>query len=123
MTNPVGRPLKFNSLEELQSQIDKYFDSNKKEDWTITGLAVALTTSRKVLMEYEEKDEYSNTIKEAKQIIEAEYERRAWNGAPPAMSIFALKNMGWRDKSESDITTKGESINPVLVKFIDGKSN
>jgi len=52
----VGRPLKFKTVEELQSNIDAYFEETDKDEWTITGLAMALDTSRRVLLEYEEKD-------------------------------------------------------------------
>ena len=38
---------------------------------TISGLAVALDTSRRTLVNYEEKEEFFHTIKEAKQFIES----------------------------------------------------
>lgn len=119
-SNPVGRPLKFKSLEELQEKIDAYFASTGRqvdkdgkeyfEPVTITGLALALGTSRKVLMEYENKDEYSNTIKEAKLRCENFAERMLYLGKSPTGPIFALKNFSWTDKTETDITSKGEKL-------------
>ena len=103
---PAGRPLKFQSVEELQERIDFYFANTPKEEWTITGLALELDTSRKVLMEYEEKEEFSNTIKRAKCKIENIYELRGWKN-PSSMAIFALKNFDWKDKSESELYGKG----------------
>lgn len=58
----VGRPLKFKNKEELQEKIDEYFNNTPQEEWTITGLAIALDTYRSVLCDYEDKDEFSNTI-------------------------------------------------------------
>lgn len=50
---PAGRPLKFQSVEELEEKIEAYFDETAKDEWTITGLANALGTSRETLMDYE----------------------------------------------------------------------
>ena len=66
----VGRPLKFKTVKELSDKCDEYFKITKKEEWTITGLAIHLDTFRKVLCEYELKDDFSNTIKKAKQRVE-----------------------------------------------------
>jgi hypothetical protein len=74
-TNKVGRPLKFKTVEELQSKIDAYFETTPKEEWTITGLAIALDTFRKVLIDYEsgkydeEDRDFSNTVKMAKHFM------------------------------------------------------
>ena len=107
--HPGGRPLKFATVKELQEQIDDYFNETPKEEWTITGLALALDTSRKVLVEYEGRDEYSNAIKKAKMKVENGYEidlkKHGRSG-----TIFALKNFDWKDKQETDITTGGEKI-------------
>ena len=107
---PVGRPLKFKTVEELDDRVVEYFRGTPKDEWTITGLALALDTSRKVLCEYEDdRPAYSNTIKKAKLMVENGYEidlkKHGRSG-----TIFALKNFDWRDKTETDITSKGESI-------------
>jgi len=76
---------------------------------TISGLAVALDTSRRTLVNYEEKEEFFHTIKEAKQFIESVIEEWAlkwWFN--PTFSIFNLKNnFDWKDKTESENTFKG----------------
>lgn len=97
----VGRPPKWNTPEELQAEIDKYFErcEQTKEPLTITGLALALDTYRDVLMDYQNKDEFSNTVKRAKQRIEHAYEKRLIENGR-AGDIFALKNFGWTDKQE-----------------------
>lgn len=112
------RPTKFNDANELQKKIDKFFSDCKKEGIipTVTGLAVALDTSRKVILDYENycehddklkslddsvKRDISNTIKRAKARIESEYEQQLLSAKNPAGAIFTLKNnYGWVDKQE-----------------------
>lgn len=116
--NSRGRPLNFKTVEELQEKIDNYFNScdEESEPITITGLALALGTTRETLCDYEEKDEYSDTIKTAKLRVQHAYEKRLvrrGNGG----DIFALKNFGWKDKSEVDNTL---NIKSAFVEFGDG---
>ncbi|MCK9371036.1 DNA-packaging protein [Candidatus Dojkabacteria bacterium] len=108
----VGRPLKFKSVEELQAKIDAYFNDTPKDEWTITGLALALDTSRKVLVEYEDKDEFSNAVKKAKLIVENGYEIDL-KKAGRSGTIFALKNFDWRDKTEQDVNVR-ELPQPII---------
>lgn len=116
------KPLKFKTVEELQKKIDDYFESCNEEfePITITGLALALDTSRETICNYEEKAEYFDTIKRAKLRVQHAYEKRLvkrGNGG----DIFALKNFGWVDKTEVDNTLK---VKPVLVEFSDdGQDN
>lgn len=113
-----GRPPKWNSPKELQDLIDEYFyslqddEGNFKKPPTITGLALALGTNRETLCNYEDKDEFFDTIKEAKTKCEQWVEENAMIGkANPTFSIFNLKNnYGWKEKIEQDITTGGEKI-------------
>lgn len=105
-----GRPLKFETVEKLQEAIDDYFNKcNEAEDpITITGLALALDTTRETLCDYEEKDEFSDTVKKAKLKVENSYEKRLikrGNGG----DIFALKNFGWVDRKELT-GANGESL-------------
>lgn len=97
----VGRPPKWNTPEELQKEIDEYFrDCTENQiPLSITGLALALDTTRETLMDYQNDDEFSYTVKRAKLRIENAYEQRLiLNGR--AGDIFALKNFGWKDKQE-----------------------
>ncbi len=122
----AGRPLKFKSAKELQEKIDKYFSDTPKEEWTITGLALALDTSRQTLLEYEgevedreKPKEYVDMIKKAKVMVEHSYEVDLKKSGRTG-TIFALKNMGepWKDKTETDITTKGDKIETLDPKAI-----
>ena len=94
-----GRPLKFQSEEHLQSLIDSYFTSTPKEEWTITGLALALDTSRETLCNYETKEQFFDTVKKAKDMVEHSYEIDLKKSGRTG-TIFALKNFDWKDKSE-----------------------
>lgn len=157
MTHAGGRPLKFQSAEELQKKIDAYFaecdphiiditewvqarDSKgqlKKDEnglnylvevthkikteqipYTVTGLALVLDTSRETLINYEEKEEFFDTIKRAKEKIH-NYLELNLNNPSPTGTIFNLKNnYGWKDKTETDITTNGQDLRPVIVEVI-----
>ena len=101
-----GRPLKFKTRQELIDAIQKYLKDTKQEELTVTGLCLAIGTSRVVLDDYQKRDKYKDIVTEAKLIIENSYElslrRRGRSG-----DIFALKNFGWTDRSESDIKISG----------------
>ena len=121
--NDTGRPLLFKSEKELQSKIDDYFrycDKGKQKhvaskwvEWvvntitvpipyTICGLASYLWTNRQTLINYTNKEEFFDTIKRAKEKIEANMEENAMMGSSNAtISIFSFKNnFGRVDKTE-----------------------
>ena len=101
--NSVGRPLKFKNEKELQKKIDAWLRLCKKDKrpLTITGLALALNTSRDLLIDYENKDEFSYTIKRAKLLCENYAEESLFIGKNVAGAIFNLKNnYGWKEKQE-----------------------
>jgi hypothetical protein len=104
----AGRPLKFETPEELDKKIDAYFELCKKnnEKPMITGLAVYLDTSRETLREYKERPEFVYSIKKALDRCEMAVEKNLLEGkVNPTGSIFVLKNnYGWRDKTEQEMT-------------------
>jgi hypothetical protein len=144
--NTGGRPPFFASAEELQARVDDYFvwvlgesheetrvktdkEGNEEEYtisiWdrvpepiTITGLALHLGfADRQSLNDYEAKVEFSFIIKKARLRVENAYEKALYMKSPTG-AIFALKNMGWKDKQEHDHTTGGESFNlKDMVRF------
>jgi hypothetical protein len=98
----LGRPPVFDSPEQLSIKVDEYFDALSGEPATITGLALFLGfESRQSFYDYEEKEDFSYTIKRARLRIEHEYEKKL-SGNNVAGPIFALKNLSWKDKSEVD---------------------
>lgn len=108
-----GRPLKFQTVEELDKQIEEYFNKTDKSEWTWTGLALHLDTSRETLSNYQEKPEYFDSLKKALLKVENGYEidlkKHGRSG-----TIFALKNFDWKDKQEVEqkTTLKDERIDP-----------
>ena len=114
----TGRPMKFKSNEELKEKIDKYFaDCDEKgKPYTVSGLAVALGTTRRTLLDYEEKDEFFHTIKNAKAKIEAFNEEMLYNkNVSTTGVIFNLKNnYGWKDKQEIEADLSVTKLEDVL---------
>ena len=113
-----GRPPIYKKAENLKCKIIDYFESliydevdddgnlipDKKP--TVTGLALFLGfASRQSMYDYSNKEEFSYIIKRAQMVIEMSYEEKLHSQACTG-SIFALKNMGWSDKTETEITNK-----------------
>lgn len=93
----------------------EYFEDcvQEKQKVTITGLCLHLGfSSRSSLDDYEKRsDEFSYIIKRCRLAVENSYET---NGQ--TIDIFALKNMGWKDKSEMGFTdNEGNDVTPVQI--------
>ncbi len=106
----MGRPRKYNKVEDMQKAIDNYFkecDKNK-DPYTMSGLALALDfDSRQSLLnycDYNDDDDISflDTIKRARARCEANVEKGLLSGKyNPTGAIFNLKNnYNWKDKQE-----------------------
>ena len=108
---PAGRPLKFDSAEQIAKAGDKYFAhcEASEQPVTITGLCIALGTFRDVLCDYESgkyddvDPEFSVTVKSLKIRCENFAEKRLF-GNNPTGAIFALKNYGWSDKQDLNLS-------------------
>ena len=125
MTNKEGRPLAFNSVEELQEAVDHYFEvdaymgegDDRMYAPTMAGLALSCDVDRKTITNYANKDEYFPTIKRARAKIEAHLEQRLYGNSVTGV-IFNLKNnFDWKDKQEinQDHTTGGKPINSWVI--------
>lgn len=80
----------------------------KQIPYTITGLSLALDTSRETLLDYKEREEFSDSIKKAKLRCE-HYNEQMLFSTTPTGTIFNLKNnYGWKDKTEVDNTLHGD---------------
>jgi len=108
----VGQPRKWDSPEELIGLINHYLETTNEEEYTVTGLALALGSSRQGLMDYEKREEFAYIVQEAKLIVENSYELELRKHGRTG-TIFALKNFGWKDKSEV------ESTNTTTLKLED----
>ena len=98
----MGRPRVYDDPEELEKQADLYFEQEQGKP-TVNGLALFLGfASKQSLYDYQENEKFSYPIKRALTMIEAAHEKNLY-GTTVTGSIFALKNMGWKDKTEADI--------------------
>ena len=93
-----GRPALWKDPEDLKKLVREYF--NEEDRPTLSGLAFYLGVDRKTLYNYEDKDEFFHIIKTARDAVACVYEERLLYENQPTGVIFALKNMGWKDKSE-----------------------
>lgn len=142
MTHPGGRPPLYTTVEELKKIVDEYFEwcdnaSKKVVDkdgteyqishpapYTMSGLARRLGMSRETLVQYGKKDGFSDTIKEARAKVEEDVETRMNDKERfTAGLIFNAKNnFGWKDRTETDLTTGGKPI-PILSDVHQDNSN
>ena len=112
----LGRPRKFETVEELQNAVNEYFQSCFEEDengklwqarpFTVTGLSNALDVDRKTLLRYEKEFEepFRHTVKKAKNYIEQYNEERLALNKNAVGIIFNLKNnFGWEDSMTSKL--------------------
>lgn len=113
----AGRPAAYTDPGELEAAIQEYFATLPTgEPLTITGLAYHLGfESRQSLYDYEQKGEFSYMIKRARLRVEMGYEK-ALSGQMCTGSIFALKNMGWKDASRTELTgADGKDLLPINI--------
>lgn len=111
----IGAPRKYKTNEELIEVIEDYFEQNEGK-LTITGLALHLGfESRQSFYDYEKKGDFAYTIKRARMVIEEYYEQALMNKNSGG-AIFALKNFGWKDKSEVDNNHSGELKITRIIK-------
>lgn len=127
---PAGRPVKYETVEELQAIIDAYFAEcnphvemgvffekdkrgkqrrvereymTEQQPYTMAGLAWRVGLSRQGLMEYKAKDQFSDAIKSARSRIEEFNERLLLSGKYATGAIFNLKvNFGYKEHEEEN---------------------
>jgi hypothetical protein len=108
----VGRPCKYETVQQLDAVIIKYWEDLRPEQPpTVTGLALALDMTREGLIHYGEKEEFADTIKKAKQQVEQFNEERLIAGNSVAGVIFNLKNnFNWKDKTEQEVSSTVKTV-------------
>lgn len=111
--------MKYSSPEELERVVDLYFDTCDEQDrpYTVTGLALSLGMTREQLLQYQERVEFQDAIKRAKQRVAAYAEEQLYRkSGQVAGIIFSLKNnFGWKDSFESIHTNV--DMNDLLEKI------
>jgi len=132
----VGKPRTVKTVEDLISLIDDYFKNGVRKKTviigkgdeqetvdipmpTITGLCIHCGyESRQSFYDNEKIPEYSYIIKKARLFIESLYEESLIQGNTTG-AIFALKNMGWIDKTEIASTNHNINTERIPITFKD----
>ena len=130
----LGRPPKYESVEEIKELIQAYFDDceakplldndgnaltdkhgnpvmTPPKPLTITGLALALGfNSRQSLLNYQAKKEFMDTITRAKAMVEQYAETRLFDkdGANGAKFSLANNFEGWKEKQAIEADVKND---------------
>lgn len=93
----------FDTPEQLEHELDEYFNNTPSEEITITGLCLHLGIHKDTLYEYNKRDGYSTLVKMARLKVENAYEKSLRKNGRTG-DIFALKNFGWTDKQEHEVS-------------------
>ncbi len=139
--NKGGRPPFYTSVEEIEEKIEAYFEECEgtvlenssgevvldkygepvivgRKPPTITGLALALGfNSRQALLNYQDRDEFNDTITRAKARVERYAEERLFDKDGANGAKFSLSNnfKGWTEKQKIEADVNSVSINIELV--------
>lgn len=117
-----GRPPKFKSKEQLQKAIDAYFKKCRENKGqfvtktgqvikdvsmpilpTIAGLAYHLKVERQTIYNYEEKDQFFDTITRARDYILSMIENKLANvDGNISGTVFLAQNYGYRTNSKTE---------------------
>jgi|SRR3990167_939027 len=143
---PRGRPTKYDPkyCEEILKYFDiephfetpvvtTYKDGTTKEEVkfipadlpTLAGFAVSIKVHRDTLNKWSEvHKEFSDAIMRAKECQERILVTNGLKGLYNSVfAVFTAKNvLGWRDRSETDITSGGEKINIVFHESLKKKN-
>ena len=118
MTDLGGRPPLFDSPEEFTRIAEAYFAKCDAKDkpYTVNGLALALGMCRQSLLNYGQKPGFLDAVKAVRARLEEHWESRL-GGPNAAGTIFWLKNQGWSDKTETELSGKVDSNVTINVGF------
>lgn len=118
----IGRPLKWKTPEDFKKAVDSYFtysESNKKPI-SKSGLAVYLKTSRRLLLNYQERKGYAEIIEFAESRIENYLVNRVLTEKNIGGPIFILK--ACHGFSETQKFEHDGVLEVRITKFADGSN-
>lgn len=127
MGNSVGRPPRFKSVAELEELVGNWkaeFEEGGKFVNDIPDVEHFCDYAgvwRDLLSEYEKKEEFADAIKSVKNWMYLKKKQLAMqNKMNATVYIFDAKNNhGYVDKTEQDVTSKGEQLNqPVDANIL-----
>ena len=111
----MGRPFLWEKPEDIENIIHKYFEETPDDEITLTGLCLALNTNKQTIANYQEKPEFKHLLEMSKLRIENAYEKSLRKNGRSG-DIFALKNFGWTDRQEVEMS--GNINKPITVEII-----
>lgn len=121
-----GRPRLYTSNEQMEKDIDNYFDTCDKEQrpYTMSGLALALHMDRKSLINYSNREEFFHTIKNARQKVEQQLEEHLYRIGNNSGIIFNLKNnFSWKDTVEVKTEEETSKLDELIEALKDVKKD
>ena len=121
---PNRRPPMFDNPDQLEKKINGYWGyiKRRKINPSITGIAYFLGFEcRASFYDYERKPEFSYLIKRARLAVENFYEQSLIDARNAAGPIFALKNFGWVDEQQINISAERQQtamLFPTALKVL-----
>lgn len=123
-----GRPSKYDPkyIESVSTYLEEHIDTRDEKAHTvklptIEGFARYIDVDKTTLYDWErDHPEFSHALGH----IRTEQQERLLNKGlsgdynPTIAKLILSSNHGMREKTDTDITTGGKAIQPVLVKFI-----
>lgn len=141
--NPPGSPPFYRTPEEFEKKVKEYvkmcegepilsgeglpiFDKHGNmvttgKNPTVSGLAYFMGfASRQSMYDQEKREGFSYVVSRAKLFIESSYEEDTRKpGVSPSGPTFVLRNMGWSDKQELQLSTIDENGESTGFNFVD----
>jgi len=118
----MARPPKWKYVDDFSKQADGFFDWCNQNDYIpdIEAFAVYMDTTRKTILDYENKKEFSYTLKKIKDKIFFYKKQLAFKGKINAtVFIFDAKNNhGYRDKQEIGVETTQPLFPDAIYKTL-----
>lgn len=127
-----GRPSKYDTdiIDKTSAYYDKMLNAHKAGAVgfpSIAELSLEIGVSRKVIYEWlkdEDKQQFRDICEKILALQELSLHDNGLIGKFNAtITKLMLTKHGYVEKTEQDITSGGEKIAPVLVKFIDGNTD
>ena len=115
--NLGGRPIEWTAdrIEECRLILDKMCE--QLDFFAMAQFLAKVGAYRELLPDFRSRcARFVDTERKANACMEANIiSATARGGCPPAFGIFVMKNKGWSDKQEVDITSKGESVGAATL--------
>jgi len=120
MRRRVSKRRTYKTAEELRQAVNLYFDEcdDNQSPYTISGLCLHIGFTRDAFFRHTYDTELGDVVNQARLLIEQQHELRLLTTKKPTGTIFALKNLGWSDRSYQDGGIAGGTTdNPEALKW------